>query len=340
MRWANNEEYYARQSAMTGYALLNLSIEFAALIATLAFVGTIYQVVATRVGERKYPPPGRLVDVGGYRLHIHCSGSEDESGGPTVVMDAGIGECSPGWGLVQSEVARFARVCTYDRAGLGWSDSAPTARTSLQIVNELHALLTNAEIKRPYIMVGHSFGGLNMRLYASQFPEEVAGLVQVDASHEDWPIRLPLLIRVGLLTAPLGIPRLFARLVLSANPIFAGDSKYPSAYRAMATCTKYLDAVRREWAGVEESWRQARDSEKSLGDRPLLVLLATSDHELFPIASRLQRDLASRSSEGKLIMVENTGHHIQHDRPEVVIDAIREVLEAVRRKAIGVSQPI
>jgi pimeloyl-ACP methyl ester carboxylesterase len=324
---------------MTGNRLLDLLIGLAALISTLALVGAIYQVIATRRSERKYPPPGRLVDVGGYRLHINCSGPEGAQGGPTVVMDAGIGECSPGWSLVQPEIARFVRVCTYDRAGLGWSDTTSTARTSQQIVNELHALLSNAGIKPPYVMVGHSFGGLNVRLYTSQFPEEVVGMVLVDASHEDYSLRhvTPLYIKLGLLTAFSGIPRLFAGFVVSENPIFAVDSKYPPAYRAIATSTKYLNTVRREWSVVDESWSQARSSKKSLGDRPLVVLLPTSDHELFPIAKKLQTDLAGRSTEGKLVLVENSGHHIQHDRPETVIDAVREVVEAVRHKTISVS---
>ena len=321
---------------MTWNRLLDLLIGLAALISALAFVGAIYQVIATRLSERKYPPPGRLVDVGGYRLHIHCSGPEDAPGGPTVVMDAGIGECSLGWSLVQPEVAQFARVCTYDRAGLGWSDSAPTARTSQQIVDELHALLAHAGIESPYVMVGHSFGGVNVRLYASRFPEEVAGLVLVDSAHEDHPIRLPLYIRLGLLTARLGIPRLFARFVAYENPIFAVDSKYPPAYKAVATSTKYLKTVRREWSEVEESWSQARRSMKSLGDRPLVVLLATFDDELFPVIRKLETELANRSTEGQLIMVEQSGHHIQHDRPDTVIDAVREVVEAVRHKTVGV----
>lgn len=323
---------------MTVYFFLELLIGLVALISALAFGGTIYQVIATRLDQRKYPPPGRLVDVGGYRLHIHCSGPEGSKGVPTVVMDAGIGECSLGWSLVQPEIASFARVCTYDRAGLGWSDTAQTARTSQQMVNELHALLTNAGIEPPFVMVGHSFGGLNARMYASRFPEEVVGLVLVDAASEDYSISglLPLHIRLGLLTAFAGIPRLLAGVVLSANPIFAADSKYPSAYRAIATSTKYLNTVRREWSAVDESWRQARSSKRSLGDRPLVALLPASDHELFPVARKLQEDLAQRSTAGKLIIVERSGHHIQHDRPETVIDAVREVVEAVRRDPGGV----
>jgi pimeloyl-ACP methyl ester carboxylesterase len=323
---------------MTGQRFLYSAVGLAAVVLMLALAGAIYQAVATRLDRRRYPPPGRLVDVGGYRLHIHCSGPEGASGSPTVIMDAGIGECSLGWSLVQPETAKFARVCSYDRAGLGWSDPAPAARTSQQIVNELHTLLANAGIKPPYVMVGHSFGGLNARLYTSRFPEEVAGLVLVDSAHEDYSIRhvTPAYIKLGLLTAPFGIPRLFAGAFVSENPIFAADSKYPQAYRAVATSTKYLNTVRREWSVVDESWGQVRNSRKTLGDRPLTVLLAASDHELFPLAMKLQTDLAGRSTEGKLIVVENTGHHIQHDRPETVIDAIREVVAAVRRKTSGV----
>lgn len=321
---------------MTAYRLLYLLPGFATLILTLALAGMIYQVIATRLDRQKYPPPGRLVDIGGYQLHINCSGSDGAEGGPTVVMDAGIGECSPGWSLVQPEIARFARVCTYDRAGLGWSDAAPTARTSQQIVGELHALLTNAGIKPPYVLVGHSFGGLNARLYASQFPEAVAGIVLVDSAHEEYPFRPPLLMRLGLLAAPLGIPRLFARSVVSENPIFAADSKYPPAYQAIATSTKYLNTVRREWSAADESWSQARSSKKTLGDKSLVVLFARFNHEVYPILKKLQTELAQRSTEGKLIIIENSGHHIQYDQPEVLIDAVREVVEAVRRKTIGV----
>lgn len=248
----------------------------------LAFVGAIYQAIATKLGERKYPPSGRLVDIGGYRLHIHCSGTKGTQGDPAVVMDAGIVECSLGWSLVQPKIAEFARVCTYDRAGLGWSDQTLTARTSQQIVNELHALLASAEIEPPYVMVGHSFGGLSVRLYASQFPEEVSGMVLVDSAHEDYSIGhlIRLCIRLGMFTAFLGIPRLFAGFIVSANPIFAGDSKYPPTYEHIATSTKYLNTVGREYSKVGESWSQARSSQKSLGDRPLVVLLAASDHEL------------------------------------------------------------
>ena len=315
---------------MAGYRFLYLGVWVAALVSALAVAGAIYQAAVSKRYRERYPPPGRLVDVGGHRLHVLCSGPEG-AGGPTVVMEAGMGECSLGWRLVQPEVAGFARVCAYDRAGLGWSDAALTPRTSRQMVAELHALLAGAGVGPPYVLVGHSSAGLNVRLYAAQFPEEVAGMVLVDSAHEERAPRLPLYMRLGLLTAPLGIPRLFAQHVVSENPIFDRRSKYPASYRAVAAGTGYLETVRREWAGVDESWAQARASEKSLGDMPLVVLFAKFDDEVFPSLLRLQAELAGRSTAGRLVVVEGSGHHIQHDRPGVVIDAVREVVEAVRR---------
>ena len=157
------------------------------LLLLLALLGSIFQYVTTRINDKRYPPPGKLVDIGGYRLHLRGAGN----GGPTVVMDAGLGGASIDWSLVQPEIAKFTTVYSYDRAGMGWSDVGPRPRTSRQIVKELHTLLRNAGIKKPYVLVGHSSGGFNMLLYASRYPDEVAGLVLVDASHEKQLERFP-----------------------------------------------------------------------------------------------------------------------------------------------------
>jgi pimeloyl-ACP methyl ester carboxylesterase len=139
------------------------------MIAVGLAVGLFYEAVSEIMDRRRYPPQGELVDIGGFRLHLNCMGQ----GTPTVVMDAGGGAPAITWGLVPSEIAKFTRVCTYDRAGLGWSDPNPRiSRTSQQSVDELHLLLTKAGIHPPYILVGHSLGGVNMRLYASQYPED------------------------------------------------------------------------------------------------------------------------------------------------------------------------
>ena len=146
----------------------------------LASGGATYEAIMAAGDDKRYPPPGQLVDVGGYRLHLHCIGQ----GSPTVVLDAGLGAFSLDWGAVQPQIATSTRVCAYDRAGLGWSEPGPTPRSPQQFADELHALLTNAGVEGPYVLVAHSISGKTARLFASQHPNEVAGMVLVDARHE------------------------------------------------------------------------------------------------------------------------------------------------------------
>ena len=156
------------------------------LLLTLTAAGPAYQRVATAVDAHRYPPPGRLVDVGGYRLHIYCTGS----GRPTVVLDALFPGTVSNWAWVQPRIARTTRVCAYDRAGLGRSDCGPTPRDARQHARELQALLTRAQIPGPYVLVGHSLGGLSVRVFAAEHPSEVAGMALVEASDPDAWARL------------------------------------------------------------------------------------------------------------------------------------------------------
>jgi hypothetical protein len=133
-----------------------------------------------------FPPPGRLVDIGGWRLHVNCTG-ESSPGQPTVILEAGLGDFSVEWSLVQPRVARFARVCSYDRGGDGWSDLGPDPRTLHQIAGEWRTLLQKAEVSPPYVLVGHSYGGWLVRLYSYSYPGEVSGMVLVDAGEEEGP---------------------------------------------------------------------------------------------------------------------------------------------------------
>src|SRR5688572_9722843 len=130
------------------------------------------------------PPPGRLIDLGGWRVHLHCTGDVRPSQ-PTVILEAGSGDFSVDWSLVQPDVARFARVCSYDRAGAGWSDLGPRPRTMHQLVSELHTLLEKAGERPPYVLVGHSFGGWLVRLYRTMYPADVAGMVLVEAGGDN-----------------------------------------------------------------------------------------------------------------------------------------------------------
>src|SRR5215212_3747983 len=157
-----------------GMALLGLVIA----LSVLAVAGAIYQAIATELAERAYPPPGEMVDVGGYRLHINCVGQ----GSPTVVLDSGSGGFSAQWVRVQRGDSDTTRVCAYDRAGMGWSEMGTDPRDASQITSELHTLLGKAGIDGPYVLVGLSFGGMYMQTYAARYPDEVAGVALVDSS--------------------------------------------------------------------------------------------------------------------------------------------------------------
>src|ERR1043166_103626 len=173
-------------------------------------------------------PPGRLVDVGGWRLHLNCTG-EAKPGAPTVILEAGVGDFSVEWSLVQPGVAGFARVCSYDRAGDGWSDLGPHPRTMHQIVYELHTLLERAGERPPYVLVGHSYGGWLVRLYQATYPAEVAGMVLVEAGADNPWRMLPdgRLLRAADLATGRPIPA-----IQTSNPLRESDIP-PAALRQM-----------------------------------------------------------------------------------------------------------
>src|SRR5258706_10241271 len=149
------------------------------IVIVLPLLGITYQTISTQVDKNTYPAPGQLIDIGGYRLHLYCMG-EPTDGSPTVVLEQGLGGTSPAWALIQPEVAKVTRVCAYDRAGLGWSDAAPAGK---QVVEELHTLLQKANISGPYVLVGHSFGGLHTLSLTPQYSKEVVGVVLLESSH-------------------------------------------------------------------------------------------------------------------------------------------------------------
>src|SRR5215211_9106482 len=159
-----------------GKALLGLVV----VLLALAVAGAIYQTIATGLAERAYPAPGEMVGVKGHSLHINCVGQ----GSPTVVLDSGMAMFSAQWVRVQREVSGTTRVCAYDRAGMGWSEMGPDPRDARQITGELHTLLGKAGIEGPYVLVGHSLGGMYMLTYAARYPDEVAGVALVDSSTE------------------------------------------------------------------------------------------------------------------------------------------------------------
>jgi pimeloyl-ACP methyl ester carboxylesterase len=212
------------------------------------------------------------------------------------------------WGRVPSEVAKFAHVVTYDRAGLGRSDPGPTPRTSQQIVDELHALLTRADVPGPYVLVGHSFGGLNVQLYASQHPDQVAGIVLIDSSHEEQ------IDRIAALLTP----------------------EEREAFYRKKQCQNY------EKVDLLESAAQVRAA-GLLPSVPCVVLTAGRCDwsvdlpiaQLEQIRHDLQKDLARRIPASQHIIVEDSGHFIHCDRPDLVVAAIRTVVEEAQRRSGG-----
>ena len=313
----------------------------AGFAAVLLLAGAAFQFIATKIDERKYPPPGRLVDVGGYRLHLNCTGE----GTPTVVMDAGLGGGGLDWSLVQPEVAKFTRACTYDRAGMAWSDAGVRPRTSQQIVKELHTLLGNAGVQAPYVLVGHSIAGIYVQFYASQYPDEVAGLVLVDSSHENQltrkelpqiPSFYPPLIKV---LAPFGVARLMNGV---AAPFPNLPPEIEAERAAIYSHTRNMYAVADEMSAIPTSLEQLHAAPMRLGDKPLIVLTrgmkeaspAGSPEEAERIEqgwAELQADLARRSSNGQQMIAADSGHYIQFYQPDLVIDAVRQVVEATHR---------
>jgi len=221
-------------------------------IVALAAIGASYQTISTQVDKPAYPPPGRLVDVGSYQMHLYCTGANaDES--PTVILENGLGSVSAAWVLVQPEIAKVTRVCSYDRAGMGWSDSSPEPRDAQHIATELHTLLQKAQIPGPYVLVGWSFGGLYAREYAGQYGDEVSGLVLLDSSHPDQWTSTPEGQRQFEMNAKIySVAPILVRLgVMRVMGLVQPDSGLPTPYneelKASFAATKDWDAQSAEF---------------------------------------------------------------------------------------------
>jgi pimeloyl-ACP methyl ester carboxylesterase len=301
----------------------------------LAVAGMIYENISEARDRRFNPTTGRRFDVGGYRMHIDCAGE----GSPTVILESGLGDTFASWRKVQPQIAKFTRVCSYDRAGLGYSDSSPQPRTSKVIAGELHALLHAAGIAPPYVLVGHSMGGFDVRLFASLFRNEVAGIVLVDASHPDQENRFSPEVKTMEgswrreaefleYTMPLGIPRLLD--LCDEDPVLrAAECNFHTAAESVA-----------ELKSFPESAAQTAAS-GSLGDLPLAVLSHDPDKPSADLPAdvaqplndswaKMQKELSQLSTRGTQVTAKNSSHYIQMDRPDVVIDAVRGMLDQVR----------
>lgn len=296
--------------------------------------GLVYQRVATSRDLARTPAPGRLVNVGEHRLHIWCMGS----GKPTVVLESGLGGNAFGWVAVRVKVAQVTQVCTYDRAGFGYSDEGPSPRSAGRIADELAQLLDSARIEQPVIVAGASLGGLNARVFATKYPAKVAGLILVDASHEDQQKRL---VAAGFqlenasdlkfipIVSALGLMRLRGQ-TLGTSPEHADSSVRPYI-RATVHRTSRYRALLQETMAFDSSAEEVRHI-RSVLDIPVLVLTAGK----WPEATRtihtdLQRDLVKTSRKGCQQIVAGAGHDIVGDAPDVVLQAMRAMVDTIRK---------
>ena len=275
-------------------------------------------------------PPGRLIDVGGYKLHIFCQGQ----GRPVVIFDAGIGGFSMDWVRVQRILEKNVMACAYDRAGYGWSDEGPSPRTTDQIVEELHTLLQNASIPSPYVLVGHSFGGYNMQYFAKAYPGETAGLVLVDSSHPEQVDRLP--------ESPARRERSRSSEMIT---IFEGQSTFqyypedviPVLYSILSLRKTYT-TQRRESINFAMSGEQVLRA-GPLPDIPLTVI--TRGKQAWPDNPygnmlelawlEMQKELVTMTPHGKQIIAKQSTHLIHLEQPDLVSDAILSVVKEVRQ---------
>jgi pimeloyl-ACP methyl ester carboxylesterase len=331
-----------------------LAILLIVVVLALAAVaaGALYQAVGAAVDRRKFPPPGRMVDIGGRRLHLVESGS-----GSPVIFESGISATCLNWTAARNQVQQFARACAYDRAGLGWSDLARTPRTASAIVDDLHRLLQAAAIPGPYILVGHSFGGLVVQAYAAKFPNELAGLVLVDPlAAREWLAPSPADLRMlrlgvklsrrGAVLARIGIVRAALALLMAGGRLLPQWIARASSGRGETVITRIVGEVRKmppetwpmvraHWCDPKSFWGMAgylaslEESAREVAamkipeDIPVSVLSAANST---PEQLEEREALAGRSPRGRHIIARKSGHWIQLDEPELVAEAIRELI--------------
>jgi pimeloyl-ACP methyl ester carboxylesterase len=292
------------------------------------------------------PPPGRLVDVGGYRLHLHCVGY----GSPTIVLAPGASAFSIDWALVQPEVARTSRVCSYDRAGMGWSDSTGQVATAERAIGDLHRLLEAAGEKPPYVLVGASLAGIHVRLYQLRYPGDVAGVILIDPAHEDrlftmlegQPVAIASLTAEQLVSTlpshPVRVPRRQPQRGPPFDKLPGGlyETRVALDERLIASIpTLVFPEIVHESAEGERTalaaLRQASvATSKPLGSLPLVVL--TRGIESSQELQDVHASIARLSTNSRHSVVTDAGHEIHLYDPAAVVDAIRQVVEAARTK--------
>jgi len=307
-------------------------------LVVLIIAGMIYQAVGARSDMRRFPPPSELVDVGGYRLHINCTGPQN-SGNPTVILETLSGGVSAYWAWIQPEISKVTRVCSYDRAGRGWSEPSRHPLTLQQTVNDLHSLLQKAETPGPYILVGHSIGGVYVRKFTADFPGEAAGVVLVDSAHPEQFVRFPEMLaeneaylRMSAVFPALARIGLFRFYFAVGGEIDFADlpSRKHDEVAAFWSSPEYFHSQRSEAIASPTIYSDAHLL-GSLGDMPLAVI--SQGFNPPSSWSELQNELADLSTNSLHITVTGATHaSLAFNRlhAQATSDAILQVVEAVR----------
>ena len=332
-----------------------MAARYLGVLAVLLALGAVYQTLAARRQRRRFVPPGVLIDAGGHRLHVSSMGT----GSPVVLLESAIAASSLSWAAVQPEIAKFTRVCAYDRAGLAWSDPPSNPRTFERIVEELAVVLASIAPRQRYVLVGHSFGSFVVGSYAARHPERVAGLLLVDPPVE-WLSMTPQharllwggrqLSRVGALLAHLGIVRACLALLTGGAPgaprrfvkVFGSTAartlerlvgevrKLPPAVHPVVQAlwcqpkcfhamADHLLAFQRDWASIA-----AVDPPRAIPT----VVISSRDQPADQLAAH--RRLADASVHGRHLVAARSAHWIQFDEPELIVAIVRELVESER----------
>jgi pimeloyl-ACP methyl ester carboxylesterase len=308
-------------------------------VMVLATAGMIYQTAATESDQRKYPPPGELVNVDGYKMHIYCSGE----GSPTIILDHAGGGSSMDWALIQPQLAEHTRVCAYDRAGYGWSDYNPAPRTLKQQVVELQGLLQGAHEQGPFILVGHSYGARVDRVFAANHPDEVAGIVLMDAGLLYDDPRYPAetlaefesennMIHTARWLAPLGVVRLLQPLMSNSSFDFPGDAQRTN--ESFSATSRYWRSLNDQTAALPTVFEEEHQV-SSLGDIPLLVLLSSEPNDAtHKVWTQANIEMTDLSTHGSYEIVQGATHFslvYRQDDAKASADGILQVLNTVRK---------
>lgn len=326
-----------------GSRLKRIGLGLLIALVALAALGFVYQTAATALDRRNYTAPGQMVDVGGRQMHLYCTGA-NRDGRPTVILEQGGGGNALAWFQVQPEVAQFTRVCAYDRAGQGWSDPGPMPRDGAHIAQDLRALLARAGIPGPYVLAGHSYGGVFIRAFANAYSEDVAGLVLLDSAHPDQWTRTPegqaqyatdsRIYGVGRVLARLGLLR------LGPNPFAATPDTWPAdlraVWRALASSNQFWDTTGAESNAILDTMAQLRAAPPLPAGLPLAVVTAGLNTGADGRWRQYQSELASLSTNSLHIVIENADHAALWADPRYIpasVQAILDVVEAARSGA-------